>query len=312
MATENTAVVADTATDDQIADAKPGLSDEEKDALKAEDDAGAGIVDADAAGSSDDPPQDEGAAADADAAGAGLDDDVNAPPEIPRGNAANVELLPTRNVDMNAVGARLDQIGADQLALDKKFDDEDDDLGTKEYLSESRKLTQEQSSLEADIREAHFVQNANRSLATTDWQRSVNAFVDNNLDFQSTIMQGALNAALNELYTNEENLGSSHNWYLQTAKRAVLEQISPAQAALDAPYVDDPNADAVAAAQSAADKANKGKGDLPKTLGDVPAGDDVGTDKGKYDDLDGLSGIELEARLSLMTPEQEQEYLRAE
>lgn len=308
MSAENTA--ADKPTDDQIVDAKPGLSDEERAALSAEDDAGAGTVKADAAGSSDDPPQDEADAAAVDAAGAGTIDDPTAPPEIPRGNAANVELLPTRNVNMAAVGERLDEIDTDQAALDAKYDSED--IDTKDYLAQSRSLTQEQSALEADIREAHFVQSANRSLASTDWQRSVNAFVDNNEHFQTTVMQGALNAALNDLYTDENNYGSSHNWYLQTAKRAVLEQITPAQAAADHPSDASANDQAVAAARSAADKANTAKGKLPKTLGDLPAADDVGTDKGKFDDLDSLTGVELEAKLSLMSPDQEAEYLRAE
>jgi hypothetical protein len=319
MSPENTAVAdKDTPTDEQIADAKPGLSDEEKAALAAEDDASAGKADDAKAGDADNPPQDAADADAADAAGAGSDADADAdkaavadaPPEIPRGAAANVELLPTRNVDMKAAAERLDQIETDQGELDKKFDAED--LDTKDYLSQSRALTQEQAGLEADVREAHFVQNANRSLASTDWQRSVNAFTDNNAEFQSTIMQGALNAALNELYGDEANLGSSHNWYLQTAKRAVLEQISPADAAKANPSDADVNKDAVDAAKSAADKANDAKDKLPKTLGDVPAGDEVGTDKGKFDDLDNLSGVELEAKLALMTPEQEQEYLRAE
>ena len=193
---------------------------------------------------------------------------------------------------------------------DKKFDDED--LPIKDYLSESRSLTKEQSILESDIREAHFVQNANRSMASTDWQRSVNSFVDLNPDFSSAIMQGALNAALNELYADETNLGSSHNWYLQIAARAVIEHISPAQAASEALPDGNDNDAAVNAAKGAATRSNDAKAKLPKTLGDLAPADEVGTEKGKFDDLDSLSGVELEARLSLMTPEQEQEYLRAE
>jgi uncharacterized protein YqgQ len=209
---------------------------------------------------------------------------------------------------MAAVGKRLEDLDLLQAELDKKYDDED--LSAKEYLSQSREITQEQSDLNSDVREAHFVQNANRSFAVTDWQRSVNAFVDSNADFNSAIMQGALNAALNELYADEKNIGSSHNWYLQTASRAVLEQITPAQAAAENPS--DANADAVAAAKSAADKANDAKGKLPKTLSDVPAAEQGETAKDKFADIDSLEGVELEAALAKMTPEQEKEYLRAE
>ncbi len=146
----------------------------------------------------------------------------------------------------------------------------------------------------------------------TDWQRSVNEFVGENVEFQNPIMQGALNAALNELYQDEANLGSSHNWYLQTAKRAVLQQITPAEAAAQNPSDANPNDAAVAAAKNAADSAADAKDKLPKTLGDVPAADESTTAPDKFADLDNLSGVELEAKLASMSPEQADEYLRAQ
>lgn len=303
MAPENTAA-ADAPTDDQIADSKPGLSDEEKAALAAEDDqAGDGVTKGDEAKGADDPPQDAAAADSTGDAAAG-------PPDIPRGNAANVDLQPSRNVDMEQVGQRLTDLDVLQADLDKKYDEED--LDAKDYLAQSRLITQEQSDLNADVREAHFVSNANRSLNVGKWQDSVNNFVDANAEFTTGIMQGALNAALNELYGDDANLGSSHHWYLETAKRAVLEQISPAEAAAGNPSDAGGNTAAVKAAKLAADKANDAKGKLPKTLGDIPVADEAGTSKDPYADVDNLTGIELEKRLSLMTPEQEQEYLRAE
>jgi uncharacterized protein YqgQ len=290
---------------DEHADVKPGLSDEEKAALAAEDEqAGGGTAEGDQADDADNPPQDAAEADSTDAAAAG----ASTPPEIPRGSAANVELQPSRNVDMGAAAKRLDDLELLQADLDKKYDAED--IDAKEYLSQSRLITQEQGDLNADVREAHFVQNANRSLAVKDWQQSVNSFVSDNADFQSPIMQGALNAALNELYADEKNFGSSHNWYLQTASRAVLEQISPAEAAAENPP--DANEAAVAAAKKAADKANDAKGKLPKTLSDVPTADEGETGKDKFADLDDLDGVELEAKLASMTKEQADEYLRAE
>ncbi len=301
MAPENTAV-ADSTTDDPATDSKPGLSDEEKAALAAEDDqAGDGVAKGDEAKDALDPPQ---SAAAADSTG----DAAAGPPEIPRGNAANVDLQPSRNVDMEQVGQRMTDLDTLQADLDAKYDAEDMDV--KDYLAQSRLITQEQSDLSADVREAHFVSNANRSLNVGKWQDSVNTFVEANDEFATGIMQGALNAALNELYGDDANIGSSHHWYLETAKRAVLEQISPAQAAADNPS--DANATAVKAAKDAADSANDAKGKLPKTLGDVPAADAAGTSKDPYADIDSLSGIELETRLSQMTDAQVDEYLRAE
>lgn len=304
MTVKDAAVAADSPTDAQLADVKPGLSDEEKAALAAEDDqAGDGEPKVDEGKAADDPPQDAAAADSTEDAAAG-------PREIPRGNAANLELQPSRQVDYQQIGIRLNDLDALQADLDKSYDDEK--LDAKDYLAQSRVITQETSDLNADVREAQFVANANKTFAVTDWQRSVNDFVSTNDEFQTPIMQGALNGALNELYGDEKNIGSSHNWYLQTAANAVRDQITPAQAAADNPSDADPNDLAVKAAKAAAAKASDAKDKLPKTLSDVPASDDAGTGKDKFADLDDLDGIELEAKLAGMTTEQADEYLRAE
>lgn len=304
MGTENTAAAAaDTPTADELADSKPGLSDEEKAALIAEDDqAGDGGKKGDEDKAADDPPQDAAAADSTDAAAAGA--------SIPRGNAADLELNTSRPVNFQELGQRVNDLDALQAEIDKKYDDEE--IDAKEYLAQSRLITEETSNINADVREATFVANANKTFAVNSWQQSVNDFVATNDEFQTGIMQGALNAALNELYGDEANIGSSHNWYLQTAANAVRDQITPAQAAADNPSDADPNSRAVAAAKAAAGKASDAKGNLPKTLSDVPISDDAGTGKDKFADIDALDGVELEAALAGMTKEQEQEYLRAE
>ena len=311
MSKESAAAAAEPVADEAV-DVKPGLSDEEKAALAAEDDdqAGGGTAKGDEADAADHPPQDAADADSTDDAAAGPSAD--ALPEIRRGTAANVNLTTGRPFDAAAVNKDLADLSAFQEDLDKKYDAEE--IETKDYLAQSRDVTQAASDLKADIREADFVQNANQTMAATDWQRSVNAFVDNNEEFGSAIMQGALNAALNTLYTDEANLGSSHNWYLQTAKRAVLEQITPAEAAAQNPSDadGDPNSKAVKAAKAAAEKASDAKGKLPKTLSDVPISDEAGTGKDKFADLDGLEGVELEAKLASMTTAQADEYLLAE
>ena len=304
--TKDTAVAADTPTDDQVADSKPGLSDEERAALAAEDDQAGDGVKGDEDKAADAPPQDAAAADSTDDAAAGASE----PKEVPRGSAANLELNTSRPVDFQALGTRLQDLDSLQAELDKKYDDED--LDAKEYLAQSRLITEETANINADVREATFVHNANKTFAVNNWQQSVNDFVATNDEFQTPIMQGALNAALNELYGDEKNIGSSHNWYLQTAANAVRDQITPAQAAADNPSDADPNSKAVAAAKAAAAKSNDAKGKLPKTLSDVPVADDAGTGKDKFADIDSLEGVELEAALAGMTKEQEQEYLRAE
>ena len=304
MTKDAAAVAADTPTDEQVADSKPGLSDEERAALIAEDDQAGDGVKGDEDKAADDPPQD--------AAAADSTDDAAAGPSkaIPRGNAANLELNTSRPVDFQHLGNRLQDLDSLQAELDKKYDDED--LDAKDYLAQSRLITEEQQNINADVREATFVHNANKTFAVNNWQQSVNDFVSTNDEFQTPIMQGALNAALNELYGDEANIGSSHNWYLQTAANAVRDQITPAEAAADNPSDASPNSKAVAAAKAATAKADDAKGKLPKTLSDVPVAEDAGTGKDKFADIDSLTGVELEAALAGMSKEQEQEYLRAE
>ena len=298
-------------------DVKPGLSEQEKAALAAEDDADQ-VVGAAADGAAapvDTSPQAAGEAKpDGDGAGASADAEADkpaAPPDIPRGRASQTELTTSHDIDVKVSVERLTAIDDEIAALDKKY--EAGDIEAKDYTVAQRGLTGELSDLKADLREVGFVENANAQLAHGDWNKSVDGFLQANSEFEDPILSGGLNSALNQLYADEKNLGASHNWYLETAKRAVLERITPAEAALDAPpgaAATDPNAAAVAAAKAAAAATGDAKDKLPKTLGDVPAAGEADVSADEFAALDGMSGMELEAKLAAMTPAQQDAYLR--
>jgi alkyl hydroperoxide reductase subunit AhpF len=162
-----------------------------------------------------------------------------------------------------------------------------------------------------------ILQNANAALVETDWNGSVALFMGANTEFQNPIMTGAFQAALQELYAVQENIGSSHAWYLETARRAVLEQITPAQATADNPAdnAGTPQQQAAAkivgdgkARSQAAATARKG---VPTTLADAPAGGENPAGEDEFSALDALNGIELEAALAKLTDAQQDKYLRA-
>ncbi len=312
----DTPATGDTPAEDPNAHVKPGLSDEEKAALAAEDDADvtAGAATGDDGKPAVPSPQAAGdTPADGDGAGTPAVDTPTPPPEIPRGRASNTELMTSHDIDPKATQERLISIDTEITALDAKL--ESGDIEAKDYAIQSRTLSGEQGDLKADLREVGFVYNANTQLASGDWNRSVDQFMQENAQFDEPIMSGALNAALNTLYTDEKNVGASHNWYLQTAARAVSERISPAQAALDAPPGTDgtpvdKNAQAVADAAAAAKKAAAAKDGLPVTLGDTPAAGAADVSAGEFAALDNLKGMELESKLASMTTAQQDAYLR--
>lgn len=312
----DTPATGDTPAEDPNAHVKPGLSDEEKAALAAEDDAD-DKVGAVAKGDGTPAAPTPQAAGDTPAEGDGAGTPAAtpaAPPEIPRGRASNTELTTSYDIDAKATQERLIAIDTEITALDTKL--EAGDIEAKDYAIQSRTLSGEQGDLKADLREVGFVLNANTQLASGDWNRSVDQFMQENSQFDEPIMSGALNAALNTLYTDEKNVGASHNWYLQTAARAVSERISPAQAALDAPPGTegvvplDKNAQAVADAAAAAKKAAAAKDGLPVTLGDTPAAGAADVSAGEFAALDNLTGMELEGKLASMSTAQQDAYLK--
>jgi hypothetical protein len=320
---------------DDFADVKPGLSEAEQAALADDGEggdqvAGGGAPDPDAENSglpnAEDQPKDADAAPgdtpdDAAAAAASADDDdatsgtpPNAEPEVPRGFQANTEIRASRQFepDIDATIATVDEA---LTALETKLDA--GDIQIAEFMRETRALNNGRQELVADQREQMILQNANAALVETDWNGSVAQFMSANTEFQNPIMTGAFQAALQELYAVAENVGSSHAWYLETARRAVLEQITPAQATAENPAdnAGTPQQQAAAAiagkGQARAQGAAAARAAVPTTLANAPAASENPGGEDEFSALDALNGIELEAALAKLTDAQQDKYLRA-
>ena len=323
---------------DEFADVKPVLSEAEQAALADDGEsgdqvAGDGAPDPNAENSglpnAEDQPTDTDAApgdttdddaAAAAAAGSADDDDAasgtppNAEPEVPRGFQANTEIRASRQFEADIAGT-IATVDEALTALETKLDA--GDIQIAEFMRETRELNQGRQELVADQREQMILQNANAALVETDWNSSVAQFMSANTEFQNPIMTGAFQAALQELYGVQENIGSSHAWYLETARRAVLEQITPAQATEDNPADNKGTPQQQAAAKIASDgkaratKAATDRKGVPTTLADTPAADANAGGEDEFSALDALNGIELEAALAKLTDAQQDKYLRA-
>ena len=330
---------------DEFADVKPVLSAEEQAALADDGEsgdqvAGGGAADPNAENSglpnAEDQPKgpdaapgdtkpdadaDAAAAAAADAAGS-ADDDAAAsgsppnaePEEVPRGVQLNTEIRASRQFEADLAGS-IATVDEALTVLETQLDA--GDIQIAQFMRETRELNNGRQELVADQREQMILQNANQALVETDWNTSVAGFMNTNAEFQNPIMTGAFQAALQELYAVKENIGSSHAWYLETAKRAVLEQITPAEATADNP-ADNAGTPQQQAAAAIADKgknrsqtAAAARAAVPTTLADTPAGGDNPAGEDEFSALDALGGIELEDALSKMTDAQQDRYLRA-
>ena len=325
---------------ESYADIKPGLSDEELAALKDDDDesgaddevAGGGESEGDAesrlASPRPEDQQDQPAAAPGDTNEGATDPDAGpveddqteaaAPPEtpkddeIPRGQQLETRIRPSRDMPQDIPGA-IQGIDTQLDALETALDEGEIEL--KEFLRQSRTLQNQRQELVADAREMEIIQNASSALAETNWNASVAQFMGANPNFQNPIMQGALQAALNELYQVPDNVGASHQWYLETARRAVLQQITPAEATAANPPDNEDSPQQQRAQQIQAQSrqrvqaANKARAEVPQTLSNIPADQDNASDE--FSALDNLSGVELESALAKMSPEQQDRYLRA-
>jgi hypothetical protein len=323
-------------------DIKPGLSDQELAALSDDDDeiveddvAAGGEQDAEPEKSSASPrPEDQdsdtGAAGgdsiddEPDPAAQSAEDDdaeTGAPPnaepegdEIPRGTQMVTQIRPSRHFVENIDG-RISEVDAELDALESKLDE--GDLQLSEFMRESRRLNNERQELVADRREQEILQNTNAALYETDWNTSVANFMGDNSQFQNPIMMGALEAALKELYAEPDNVGSSHHWYLETAKRAVMEQITPQQATAENPPDNEDTPQQQRRKQLAsqqgkrAQQAAKDRQNVPANLANVPASEDNPGDDDEFSHLDRLEGVELEQALAKMSDAQVDRYLRA-
>jgi hypothetical protein len=210
--------------------------------------------------------------------------------------------------------ANMKAVEKELAELDKKLDD--GEIETKDYHRELRKLSDRRQDIRDMQSEIGLVSRTNESARVAAWRSAQDQFYDKNPDFKSSILQGALDASLRNLYAQPKYAGADYLWLLNRAAadvNAAIGRNAPAAPPAGEPPAGGkpaPKATDAAARQAAnAQRAAADRKSVPTTLGGLPqAGVDApGGDE--FSHLDGLAGMELENALSRMTPEQQSKYL---
>lgn len=264
------------------------------------DDAGEGAGDDDTAGDADD--------AD-DAAAAGASDDTDDAEDgvvsefVPQSNVQPVE-----NYDQ-----RMQEFAGKKADLRRQLSDGDIDI--EHYESAKDAIVEQETELKLAQRDYENSVRREQQTAQQKWEWEQEQFFESeaNKVYKDTGLRGtAMNAALNkkviELANDPVNAKRSGTWFLQEADRQVREAMN-----LGKP-------------EAAEDKGGKGgkggkgdKGDrkpdltsIPKTLGNLPAAEQVETGGGEFAYLDKLEGVALEQALATISrdPAKEARYLR--
>jgi len=191
------------------------------------------------------------------------------------------------NEQLQAVDEAIDALG-------EKI--ENGDIDFKEYNSELSRLNRQRQDLVVDIRDER---NA-RTRRANNWNQAVDEFVSADEGHKkiltSPIVKQAFETALREVATSAEGARQTDAWRLNKAKERLAEEGIVLGAAMPKPK----------------DKKSQPKSrhpdvGMPKTLGNLPkAGDN---DQSEFSHLASLDGMDLEAALAKLTPEQEARYL---
>jgi len=176
---------------------------------------------------------------------------------------------------------------------------EDGDIDFKEYNTELAKLNNERQGLVVQIRDD---ENAAAQRAT-DWNASVNTFIESNeghkLILTNPIIQQAFNTALKQVAGTPEGQAANDGWRLNKAKEVMAE----AGIAMGIPKKEAPKDP-----DGKKPKSRKPTAVIPVTTGDVPAAG-ANVDTSEFSNLQGLDGMDLENALAKLSPEQEKRYL---
>lgn len=199
-----------------------------------------------------------------------------------------------------------EQVEANNTAiaeLDKKL--EDGEIDYTDHIKANRELLDKRSDLQAQQRESAFVSAQNEAQATQQWNWEQSRFIEDNAEFKSPVLHGALSGVLSTLYADDANADKSYRWFLNEAGRQVKE-------AFGRPVESDAgeNNAEESAAKAAVAKAKKGKKPGPKTLGAVPeAAATTDNNADPFAAIDDLPGMEQEAALAKMSKADQDKYL---
>lgn len=235
----------------------------------------------------------------------------------------------------------------DQAELDKKVAkrdeledalsalDENYDLSDEERRAAARKINKQISKLSEEIveikAEARFAEKYNKGV-TAARQKYIQDRFDadvahfkeqgNELFFDNPIIFAAFNQSYQALIGDSKNSGKSNLWFLESAKKTTVKYMQDLGFQLPGGKRD-PESKQETKTNDDADAKGSGKPadgkkrpkapnlkDIPPTLSGKPsaAGND---DKGEFSHLDDMTGLDLEAAVARMTPEQQRKWAMA-
>lgn len=183
----------------------------------------------------------------------------------------------------------------------------DGELTLEEFLVEDRKVQAEETKLRDDEREAATLEKINEQNASRAWFGNVKSFIAEvkkveGINYDNATLNAALDNAVKTLANDKANIDKSQAWFLREAHRVVKADLGIARQAVPAPAI--PAAPAKPASRQPDLKA------VPTTLTKVPAAapnDPKGSDE--FANLDQLDGMELEAAIAKLSPDQQARYL---
>ena len=193
-------------------------------------------------------------------------------------------------------------------ALDKQLEEGEIDYAA--HAKSNRDLVGEMTDLRALQRESEFTNANNEMSQQQHWEWEVERFVEENDQFKSPVIYGALRGALEDLYATEENAGNSYRWFLREAAKGVNEAFN-----LNKPVAVADATDADAADLTKAKDLDKAVEDAapvekpPTTLANVPAATGNEEQRDPFAKLDDMEGMELEEELAKMSKADMNKYL---
>lgn len=182
--------------------------------------------------------------------------------------------------------------------LDSAFDE--GEIESADYRAQMRDLERQRTKVEV-------AQDFNRQSAEMSWEQAQDAFYaangGKNVMFRDDpILRGALDVGLRQLYADPDAAGKSMGWYLENAAAKVLERFPTAAATGD-----------VAVKPTTKNTGRGALKDIPKTLGGAPAAEENRTGGGgAFSHLENLDGMDLELAVAAMTDKERDRWLETE
>jgi len=197
--------------------------------------------------------------------------------------------------------ASMESLKAERAAFTAKF--KEGEISVEELLEGQAAVDEKSNSLREHQFAASLTATLDEQSKAQRWKMEQEDFMDSNKQYvENKILRSALNTAVIDIASREENSKWSGKKVLAEAHKAVQEAMGTK------------SADPVVAAANAANAAVNRKPDLsvvPKTLAGLPAAGIQDTGIDEFAHIDKLQGVELENALAKLTPDQESRYLRA-